>query len=246
MDDSFSFEMTDEQKAVKIRTDQLLKPEPAMPPDFETRVKTAAMEAENKVVADEIATFMKMRGRSRILPNPELECPFVVSMCWAAHHVGPKRVMDAFSPTFERVFEMSWHHVMPKIGSMHLSTVTTGMADLMFCDKFIVTRGWGLRLDAWSYGINDTLMLIQKAKEAKVDITKAEQYFMELFDKTVFHGHPNALKAAMRHVSDANKQVLFELCRDHKIAVPKLKSVVKITDEVETRSVPTDPSCFNF
>jgi hypothetical protein len=244
-DNSFSFEMTDEHKAV-IKLDT--KPKPVMPPDFESRVKTAAIEAENKVIADEIATFMKMRGRSRYLPNPELECPFVASMCWAAHHVGPKRVMEAFKGSFENMYRMSWHPVMSRLEVEHAPTVITGMADLVFCDEFMkdVARGWGLLFDASSHGINDTLMLIKKTKEAKVDIIKAEQYFMELFDKVVFHGHPNALKVAMRQVSDSSKQVLFELCRDHKIAVPKLKSVVKITDEVETRSVPTDPSCFNF
>ena len=193
-------------------------PKFVMSPDFETRYKTAVFATENKILGDEIATFQRLRARSRKLPDPELEGPFIVSMCWAIHKLGdPNRVIQLFGNNFANFFKLSWLPVMPLCinkPEASANTIIVGMADLLFGNNFMtgVTNGWGTLFREWSDGIDKTLTLGEKARDAKVDkISESEEYFRSAFDKNVIQ----TLGKFPKGVRDR----VIKVCRDHKIDI---------------------------
>jgi hypothetical protein len=214
----FVEEITDEEAMMMVVASRAPKPKLVMLPDFETRFKTAVHETETKLLAEEIALFQKLRARARKLPDPDLECPFVVSMCWAIHHCGPNRVMQLFGGQFANFFKLSWLPVMSSFkGDMLESSANTmiaGMTDLLFGDGFmtVVVKDWGMLRDDWARGIESALSLIQTANEAKVDISENEQRFKSEFGKT--------LNQYFEKFSERLKQSLIQICRDHKIDPP--------------------------
>jgi hypothetical protein len=195
-------------------------PKFVMPADFETRFKTAVFATENKILGDEIATFQRLRARSRKLPDPELECPFIVSMCWAIHKLGdPNRVIQLFGNNFANFFKLSWLPVMStfvnKPEAKSANTIIVGMTDLLFGNNFMtgVANGWGTLHREWSDGIDKILTLIEKGKEAKVEkISESEEYFRNALDKNVIQ----TLGKFPKGVRDC----VIKVCRKHNIDIP--------------------------
>jgi hypothetical protein len=194
-------------------------PKFVMAPDFETRFKTAVFTTENKILGDEIATFQRLRARSRKLPDPELECPFIVSMCWAIHKLGdPNRVIQLFGNNFANFFKLSWLPVMSTFihkPETNANTIIVGMADLLFGNNFMtgVANGWGTLFREWSDGIDKILTLIGKAHEAKVDkISESDEYFRNALDKNVIQ----TLGKFPKGVRDC----VIKVCGKHKIDIP--------------------------